>query len=152
MPPAAAARQLLHHLGRRGGVLVSVGIGWCGYGSSIILNPRYGTTRGIAALIHYAPSYVWGYGWITAGALALLCGLVRGPRVDGAGFLCAAVPPTVWSVAYLIAWATGSYPPVWGGAIAWATNVSVILICSGWLELPRATIRAMRGQGDGSGS
>ena len=151
MSPAAAGRRLLHHLGRRGAYLCVMGLGWAGYGADIILDPRYGTARGIGLLTHAAPIWVWGVGWTVAGTVALLCGLIRSPRLDNAGFLCICTPPAVWSMAYTFAWVSGAYQPVWGSAIAWTAELGGFLIVSGWTELPRDTLRAMRGIGGAHG-
>lgn len=158
MRPAAAGRRLLdgaralfHHLGRRGGFLLTLGSGWVGYGASIALNARYGTSRGIAILTHVAPVTVWGGFWIAAGTMAVTAGLRRGQLIDNLGFICISVPPMFWGAAYAAAWYTGAYQPVWGSAIAWLAEVGGFLIVSGWVELPRATIRAMRGRGDKHG-
>ncbi|MFC1410520.1 hypothetical protein ACEZCY_14780 [Streptacidiphilus sp. N1-12] len=154
MSPAAATRQLLagprrllHHLGRRGGYLLTLGSGWVGYGASITVNARYGTSRGIAILTRVAPIPFWGWLWIAAGLLAITAGLRRGALIDTIGYVCISIPPALWGAAYAVAWYTGAYQPVWGSAIAWLSEVGGFVIVSGWVELPRATIRAMRGKG-----
>jgi len=118
-----ALRRARKHLGRRGVILLILGIGKMSWGTSFLVDPPEAV--GLQLLTQFCGLQRWAWLWI-------VCGAVTAGR-DRLGFLAALVPPTVWSVAYLAAVLTGSYSrglwvAVWYltshvGVIMWAASV-----------------------------
>ncbi|MFE1321581.1 hypothetical protein [Kitasatospora phosalacinea] len=122
---------------RRAAYLVTVGAGWAGYGAGIVVDPRYGTARGLASITRYVPLDVLGWGWVACGLLAVAAGLARGcPRWQSAGFTALAVPATVWGAAFTSAWTSGSYPSASGSAVAWVAMALGVYWVSGMVDPP----------------
>ncbi|MFI1520657.1 hypothetical protein [Kitasatospora cineracea] len=129
----AAGRR---HL-RRAPFLVVLGLGWAVYGSGIIADPRYGTSRGLVSITRHVPLNVLGWGWVVCGAVAVLAGLAcRGVWGQGVGFAALASPATLWACAYIQAWSTGVWPSARGSAGAWLAFAIGIYLVSGMQDPP----------------
>jgi hypothetical protein len=122
---------------RRAAYLVTIGLGWTGYGTGIVVDPRYGTARGLVSITRYVPLNVLGWLWVAAGVLAVVAGLtLRCPRWQAAGFTALAVPATLWGAAFTSAWARGGYPSASGSAAAWVAMALGIYWVSGMVDPP----------------
>ncbi|MEU3293030.1 hypothetical protein ABZ722_11780 [Streptomyces longwoodensis] len=119
-------------MSRRRAFLVSVGLGWAGYGGlGIVGNPRYGTARGLADITKYVPLDVLGWTWVALGLLAAFAGLLVGcPRVQALGFVALAVPAGLWAGAFAAAAAT-TYPEAVGSACGWGAFTIGLVLVSG---------------------
>ncbi|MFJ4692855.1 hypothetical protein [Streptomyces sp. NPDC088766] len=128
MRGAAAARRFSH----RRAFLVTVGLGWAGYGGlGIVGQPRYGTARGLAELTKHVPGGLntLGWMWVVCGLTAAMAGLlVRCPRVQALGYVALAVPAALWAGVFSAA-AASTYPPAVGSACGWgAFTIGVVLV------------------------
>lgn len=121
-------RRLRARLGRRGTVLVLLGLGKICYGVGVAATPPPST--GLDLLLRYAPIRWWALVWIVAGVVVFVSAWARIGR-DRFGFVAALVPPLVWGVAYGTAAAEGVYPRGWFVAGWYATShIGVILWAS----------------------
>lgn len=114
-PVRAAGRRL----GYRGAALLVTGVGWVNYGAGMATDPRYGTVRGVDALVQIAPIWVWGWVWITSGVVSCAAAPLRSGR-DWWGWIAAAGMPAIWACAYSGARALGTLPQGWYAAMTWA--------------------------------
>lgn len=127
-----AARRLQRHLGRRGTFLAVIGVGKVCWGIGYIATaaPRSG---GLWLLTQVAPLSVWAWVWIAAGTITFCSAFLRVGR-DGAGFVAALIPPSVWFVVHAAAAVGGGgvsrdlFIAIWYltshvGAIMWAASV-----------------------------
>jgi hypothetical protein len=123
----AAARTI----SARRAVLVTLGTGWAGYGAlGILTNPRAGTVQMLDDITRYVPMTVLGWLWVTAGAVAVLAGLVvRCPRVQAAGYAALAAVAALWGAAFTIA--VAQYPTAVGSACIWVAIAGGIVWVSG---------------------
>ncbi|MEU1122120.1 hypothetical protein ABZ371_00670 [Streptomyces sp. NPDC005899] len=122
----AAVRWLRQHLGRRGQILLILGIGKICWGVGFIVTPQQDPS-GLELLTERCGLASWAWLWIVAGAVTASCAFLRIGR-DWAGFYAALVPPSVWAVAYLFAVLTGDYAR--GGFVAaWYLTSHVGVIC-----------------------
>ncbi|MFJ5101382.1 hypothetical protein [Streptomyces sp. NPDC088554] len=123
----AAPAQLWARLGWRGLALAISGAAWISYGASLVVQPRYGTTLGVAVLLDLMPVHAWGWGWIGCGVLCLVyCWAV--PGRDLLGLAAAMTPALLWSVAYAMGGALGASPTAWGVVAPWGSHALLIAI------------------------
>lgn len=108
----AALARWRRRLGWRGTALLCCGLPWIVYGIGLIIAPRAGLLRAAAAITALMDLGCWGVVWILCGAAACVAAILR-PGRDQWGFAAAAGPPMIWSLAYLVAAATGSYSDAW---------------------------------------
>ncbi|MFD5656905.1 hypothetical protein [Streptomyces hirsutus] len=127
---------------RRRAFLITVGLGWAGYGWwGVISDPRYGTSRGLSGITQWVPMGVLGWVWVMAGLLALVAGLlVNCPRVQAAGFAGLATPAALWGTAFLVS-AVTSYPSGAGSACGWLSFALAVLWVSGMDDPPPPYLR-----------
>ncbi|MBZ6250401.1 hypothetical protein KVH27_18695 [Streptomyces olivaceus] len=127
---------------RRRAFLVTVGLGWAGYGGLGIINqPRYGTSRGLADVTRYIPMDTLGWMWVTCGIVAALAGLFVGcPRIQALGYVALGVPAGLWSGAFSAAAAT-SYPAAVGSACGWGAFTIGVVLVSGMDDPPPPHLR-----------
>lgn len=119
-------------ISRRRAFLATVGVGWLGYGIGIVLDPRYGTARGLGEVVRWVPLDALGGVWIGAGLLAVVASLLTAcPRVQAAGFSALATPAALWGASFTITWAQGGFPSAGGSACAWVAFALGILWVSG---------------------
>ncbi|MFC8176518.1 hypothetical protein [Streptomyces sp. NPDC057325] len=121
------ARQAGRRLGYRGAALLICGIAWINYGVGIIVDPRYGTARGVAALTAVAPLAVWGWAWVGSGVLACAASVLRSGR-DWWGWCAAAAMPSIWALAYSGARVLGEYPQGWYSGITWGAFPGLLAV------------------------
>ena len=134
----AAARRLTRRLGRRGALLTMKGVIATLYGSGQLAEPVR-DTRGLRLLLGLWPLEVWGWAWITAGAIALFCAWLP-PRRDWPGFLAVWAITAPWSMSYLVAWwPLGEYPRGWVASLIFGAFGAVCLVAIGWQEPPART-------------
>jgi hypothetical protein len=133
----AAARRLARQLGRRGALLTLKGVMAMGYGSGQVVQPT-GDRQGLTLLLKLAPLQVWGWAWITAGVLAVVCAWLRQPH-DWPGYLAVWLIATPWAMAYLLSWwPLGESPRGWVVAMIFGAFGAVCLVAIGWDEPPPA--------------
>ena len=143
----AAARWLRLHLGRRGQILLILGIGKICWGIGFIVTPQQ-DPAGLELLTDRCSLASWAWLWIAAGAVTAGSAFLQIGR-DRWGFLAALVPPSVWAIAYGYAVLTGDYAR--GGFVAvWYLTSHVGVIC--WAatvpeySVPPAPRRARKGK------
>lgn len=145
VPPT---RWLARVLGRRGAALVVLGLAFVFTGVEMLVNqPQPDYDR---FLLHtYMPFPVRAALWIVPGVLALFAATRHGTGRDGFGFAALVVPLAlrtasyVWSsVAYLAGVST--WPFAWTGALTWVALLALVLIISGWPEVPPPPRRRRR--------
>jgi hypothetical protein len=101
-----AVRRLRTRLGRRGEVLVILGIGKVVWGLGYIVDPP--SARGLEMLTAIAPLHCWAWLWILPGIVTGGSAVLPAWR-DRWGFVAALVPPTVWTTAYAVGFLSGTY-------------------------------------------
>ncbi|MFD9780352.1 hypothetical protein ACFWZS_21695 [[Kitasatospora] papulosa] len=117
---------------RRRAYLATLGAAWLGYGAGIIIDPRYGTARGLGTVVRYVPLDVLGGVWVGCGLLAVTAAwLTSCPRVQAAGFAALAAPAALWGAAFTITWAGGGFPSAGGSAAAWVGFALSVVWVSG---------------------
>lgn len=135
----AAAQRLTRRLGRRGALLTLKGVMATGYGSGQVFEPT-GDRHGLTLLLKLWPLELWGWAWVTAGALALVCAWLP-PRRDWPGFLAVWLIATPWAMAYFLSWwPLGESPRGWVVAMIFGAFGAVCLVAIGWDEPPRAEL------------
>ncbi|EYT84024.1 hypothetical protein CF54_03935 [Streptomyces sp. Tu 6176] len=112
------ARRAARRLGLLGAGLLITGILWINWGLGLVLDPRFGTVRAATALTALAPIHVWGWTWITAGALSC-AGALLPDRRTWIGLIPAAGMPAIWSAAYVLARAVGEFPQGFNSGLTW---------------------------------
>lgn len=134
-----AAQRLTRRLGRRGALLTLKGVMATGYGSGQVFAPT-GDRQGLTLLLKLRPLEWWGWAWVTAGALALVCAWLP-PRRDWPGFLAVWLIATPWGMAYFLSWwPLGESPRGWVVAMIFGAFGAVCLVAIGWDEPPRAEL------------
>ncbi len=130
-----AARRLARMLGRRGAFLLSFGTVWglIGYGQISSPPPDQ---RGLHLLLDRVPLEVWGWLWITAGAVAILSAWMR-QGSDRFGFFALSLIVTPWIISYLVAWWQGTFPRGWIVSALYGGLAIGIMVVAGWGEPPR---------------
>ena len=129
---------------RRRAFLVTVGLGWAGYGGlGIIGQPRYGTARGLADLTRHVPGGLdtLGWMWVVCGFTAAGAGLLMNcPRVQALGYVALTVPAGLWAGVFSAA-AAGSYPAAVGSACGWGAFTIGAVLVSGMDDPPPPHLR-----------
>jgi hypothetical protein len=128
-----AIRRVGVRLGRRGAVLMLLGVVWLLIGAFQILQPPPPANRaGLYLLTLLAPYEWWGGVWIAAS----LAAVTAAPRMasDTYGFVALMVPPWLWTLVNLAGWALGQAPRGWAAAMVYAALASMIMVVAGWPE------------------
>lgn len=122
-------------LGRRGSVLLVLGLydlvqGWA------LLNPtQAGVTSGSAAAAawrdHYAPGWFWGSLWVLAGAVLLVQMFMRRDMV---GYSCAIAIKVLYGLNSIMSWAFGGVSRAWLLGLVWLAFAGMVAVISGWPE------------------
>lgn len=131
----ALLRRLKRQLGRRGAILSCYGIVWMliGWGQIVVPQPDQ---RGLQVLLALWPLHVWGWCWVAAGLIALVCAWAP-PGRDAAGFVSLVLIVVPWMASYLASWLLGVYPRGWAAAAVWTAITVPALVVAGWPEPPR---------------
>lgn len=144
----ADVRAIKRNIGRRGTVLVLVGLGWIGVGIDVWFNPtpRF-TTPGQppGGYLHFMDQGWPAIVWAVCGIVTASVGLVRGSKVmnerEVIGFNTALTPPLLWLFTY--AWSIISFVVTGGAAgrassfvavIVYSIVAAFILVIAGWPE------------------
>lgn len=142
----AGVQLVAARLGLRGPFLLFMGVGKVCWGLGMIFAP--GSPAGLQLLTRFAPAHWWAMVWVIAGAVTFVSAFIPFTR-DGAGFLAASVPPTLWAFAYGWAAVTGEYPRgVWIFLWYITSHCGVIWCASRVPPAPRAD-RPVRGAVEG---
>lgn len=128
----AAAAQAARRVGRRGAVLLVLGIISTLYGASLIADPPP-TAQSLRPLFHYAPIPAWGVAWVAAGLCALVCVPLRRDWLAFTGLYLISTP---WCLYYLVSWLVGLNPRGWITAALFAAIGGVAAVCAGWNDPP----------------
>lgn len=102
-----AVRRLRKRLGRRGEVLLILGIGKVVWGIGYIVESGP-AERGLEMLTSMCPLSSWAWLWIVAGVVTGVSGFLPAGR-DRWGFFAAQAPPSVWATAYAVSFLSGVY-------------------------------------------
>jgi len=131
------------HLGRRGAVLLILGVIWLFIGISIIADPYAGGSRNQGLFHEALPPWLRAPLWIGTALLALSSAWRPAGRRDDWGYMALILMPTVRAMSYLWAWLIhlvpgppNGAPTGWLGFIVWGTVVILVYTISGWPETP----------------
>lgn len=134
----AALARCWARLGWRGLTLLITGVSWVSYGLSLMVQPRYGTVRGISVLLGLVPMPVWGSVWIGCGVIAVVYAVARLGR-DLPGIAASMAPPLLWSLAYALGGASGASGSAWGAVMPWGSHAVLIAVVA-YLTRPRLIV------------
>lgn len=142
-------RSPIKRIGRRGLVLIFVGLIWVLYGFAYLSYPIARFTRdeheqSIANFVLTLFDSRWvGIIWLVCGIAAIIFGLIRS-RInlvswDHYGFNAILLPPIIWTLLFLWSWiasmashgAIGAQNAILG-FLVWALSTGFILIIAGW--------------------
>ncbi|MET8172857.1 hypothetical protein [Streptomyces clavifer] len=129
-------RRLIHHVGRRGAILLLLGGLVTLYGVGQLARPLPDTS-GLRVLLIVMDLDCWSWTWIAAGVLAMGCAfLPEGWDWPGFTGLCLATAP--WSASFLMSWwPLGENPRGWISAAVFAAFGAIPLVIAGWDEPDR---------------
>lgn len=132
-------------LSRRDAVLVIFGLCWLLIGWSYLhipdaIHPQL--KRSLRFALSVAPIDVYAWGWILAGALAVLGGVFR--RCNSLGFAAAVVMPLLWSLAYFTAQVQDNIPRAWVSGVIFGSFAAVLAVVAG---MPEPPLRGLRVRG-----
>lgn len=132
----AAAQRIRRRMGRRGALLTLKGVMAVGYGSGQVVQPT-GDRQGLSLLLKAAPLEAWGWAWVLAGAVALVCAWLPRPH-DWPGFVAVWLIASAWAGAYLVSWwPLEESPRGWVIALIFGAFGTVNLVAIGWDEPAR---------------
>lgn len=134
-------RWLAKRLGRRGASLLVLGIIFVLVGLQTLLSPPVADFSDRFLLHTLIPHPLQAALWIVPGLLALKAATIRGPGPDGFGFVALVVPLVVRIVSYLFSvvaflLGAGTWAYGWASALIWIAILALVLIISGWAEVP----------------
>jgi len=129
------------NLGRRGAVLLFLGVIWLFIGISTITDP-YASGRNHGLFHEALPPWLRATLWIGTALLALSSAWRVAGRRDDWGYMGLILMPTVRSMSFLWAWMIDLLggigdPTGWLGAIVWGTVTILVYTISGWPESPK---------------
>jgi hypothetical protein len=128
----AAAHRAARRVGRRGAVLSLKGLMALLYGYSLLVQPP-ADRRGMRLLLDLMPLHWWGWAWIAAGAVAMVCAW-RQQGWDWLGFSAVYLVVAPWSLSYLASWWLYDNTRGWVSGTIWAAFCGVAAICAEWPE------------------
>lgn len=123
----AASARWRRRLGWRGTSLLCCGLPWIGYGVGLMTTPRPGLASAATVITSLMGLHCWGVVWVACGAAACVAAVLRTGR-DMWGFAAAAAPPSVWSLAYLVAAASGQYSQAWASVPLLVVPVALLVV------------------------
>jgi len=130
------------HLGRRGAVLLILGVIWFFIGISTITDPYAGGSHTLGLFHQALPSWLRGTLWIGTALLAMSSAWRVAGRRDDWGYMGLILMPIVWAMSYLWAWLSYLFvgkgdPAGWLGFVVWGTVTILVYTISGWPETPK---------------
>jgi hypothetical protein len=137
--------RLARRLGRRGLVLILVGIAWIGVGLSVITDPRdrFSGPGESGGPLEWADSGYMSVIWLVGGVIALTNGCLHDRRVvskhDSVGYNALFTAPFIWTILYI--WSAVVYfasdkvhgsPFAIYGFFVYAVISLLIVVIAGW--------------------
>ncbi|MFJ2567864.1 hypothetical protein ACIO02_33860 [Streptomyces sp. NPDC087568] len=105
------------------------------YGTGQVIEPT-GDRRGLTLLLKVMSLDGWGWVWITAGLIALVCAWLP-PRRDWPGYVAVWLIAMPWAMAYLVSWwPLGESSRGWVVAVLFGAFGSACVVAVGWDEPP----------------
>jgi len=131
------------HLGRRGTVLLILGVIWFFIGISTLIDP-YASGGPELGLFHQAlPPWLRATLWMGTALVAVASAWRTAGKRDDLGYMALILMPTVRAASFTWAWIIHLIPGVpngdpngWLGAIVWGTVTVLVFTISGWPETP----------------
>lgn len=136
--------RVMHHLGRRGAVLVLFGAAWTiiGYGTATVHQDRFSHPGGPLAFMDTAyPAFIW----VIGGLVALSNGFLRRRfhNEDAAGYAGLMIPCMLWTGGYVASYTLWLWSQLTGdamygnrqgllGAAVYAVLVVTVYIIANW--------------------
>jgi hypothetical protein len=139
--PQRPGRGLLPRLGRRGLMLLLLGLAYTSIGFGFVLIPQERfSAPGAGGLLQVLDSPWFGFLWIAGGVVACASGFVRARTGhDAIGFNGLVVPAFVWSAFYTWSFlanvTTGGElgrPSAWIAAVVYAALTAIVLFLARW--------------------
>jgi hypothetical protein len=129
-------RWIARVLGRRGAVLLIIGLMWIMVGVGLVLDPSPLLPKNYYVWHEQWPMWFRVMAWVTTGTIACIMAWVRAPGRDNIGFVALTVMPTQRAFAFGFAWLLSlftdvGYPAGWIGMIVWGAVTILIVIISG---------------------
>ena len=134
-------RRVGLHVGHRGVFLALFGIVYLLLGYSYIgvhITPQVRHALRIALQVAPLPVYAWG--WVTTGAISVLCGLFC-PGRKAVGFAAAILMPAIWSLVYTDAWLEGGIPRAWVSVAVFAALAAAVAVVAGMPDPRQLEVR-----------
>lgn len=122
-------------VGRRGAFLVLFGAVYVllGYSYlSVTVTPA--VRHSLKLALSVAPLEVYAWGWIVAGAVAIVAGVMLPVAWKAAGFAAAVVMPTIWALVALTAWTDGHVARAWVTAVVYALLAGSVAVVAGMVD------------------
>ena len=127
-------RRVETYLGRRGTFLALFGCVYALIGYSYLtLEVTPLVRHALRLALRLAPLDAYGWAWIGAGVIAVVCGLFC-PGRKTVGFLAAMLMPAMWSLIYLATWLDGDIPRGWVSAVVYVLLAAAVSVVAGMPE------------------
>lgn len=130
-------------LGRRGAVLLILGIIWVMQGVAIPVAGDPPTPQDAWLLHTEIPVVLRVALWVATGAVAIVGATVQRPRWERWGYMALVLMPLeralsyLWSyIVFAVSWGDIGYGRGWVGASIWAASFVLIVTIAGWREVP----------------
>ena len=137
------ADRLVHRIGRRGAVLLLFAVVDFAYGSSLIAPSA--DSLALESTIwrqHYAPTWVWGAGWLITGGYLTIGAFMKH---DELAYAAAIGWKIIWALTTLASWAFGGVERGWVAAFIWGVVAGLVAVDAGRGENPRTPDPAPEG-------
>lgn len=126
-------------LGRRGTFLLLLAVIDVAYGYSLIgPSAEASTSSAVIWRQHFAPTLVWGGGWLLVGAILIVSAFMQH---DAFGYATAIGWKILWSLMALLSWAFGDVDRGWVLAVIFGVFGGMVAVVSGWSEPVTSHIR-----------
>lgn len=136
--PHRVPLRLAHRVGRRGTVLLLIGVLVLLHGIGQLARPIPDTT-GLRLLLMVMDLHWWSWTWVLAGIVAIGCAFVRQDR-DWPGFTGLWLATIPWALSFFVSWwPLGDNPRGWITALIFVSFGAIPLVIVGWREPPRHT-------------
>lgn len=131
----------LNLLGHRGAILLVLAVIDLAYGLSLVTPSHEAVSAdSIIWRQHYAPTWVWGIGWIS---VAVVLAVYAFRHNDAVGYAAAIGWKVAWGATTFASWAFGGVERGWLAAIIWLVFAGMVVIISDWPEPPEQTTLAV---------